>query len=90
MSSHVFHEIYLHLTWHTKNSQPLLTRSIEPSVHGFLRGRCLKQPGVFLHGINGTATHVHLAMNIEPQVCISDLVGDLKEPARMKSTKSSG
>ena len=78
MSSHVFHEIYLHLNWHVKNSQPLLTHSIEGSVHRFLRDRCRAFGGVYLHGIGGTATHVHLAINIEPQVCVSDLVGDLK------------
>ncbi len=78
MSSHVFHEIYVHLNWHVKNSQPLLTDPIEERVHGFLRDRCRKLEGVYLHGIGGTETHVHLAINIEPQVCISDLVGDLK------------
>ena len=78
MSSHVFHEIFLHLNWHAKNSQPLLTDSVESSVHQFLTNRCRMVDGVYLHGIGGTATHVHLAINIEPQVCISDLVGSLK------------
>jgi putative transposase len=78
MASHVFHEIYLHLTWHTKNSSPLLLAEFEPTVHEFLMERCRKTNGVYIHGIGGTATHVHLAINIEPQVCISDLVGELK------------
>jgi putative transposase len=92
MSSHVFHEVYLHLNWHVKNSQPHLTESIEPAVHDFLKDRCRKTDGVYLHGIGGTETHIHLAINIEPQVCISDLIGDLKgscaheinQTARMK------
>jgi len=78
MASHVFHEIYLHLTWHTKNSSPLLVAEFEPAVHEFLTSRCRKTNGVYFHGIGGTETHVHLAINIEPQVCISDLVGELK------------
>ena len=78
MSSHVFHEIYLHFNWHTKQDRPLLTPRLEPLVHGFLRERCRNTKGVYFHGIGGTATHVHLAVNIEPFVCISDLVGDLK------------
>ena len=78
MSSHVFHEIYLHLNWHTKADSPLLTPTVEPIVHKFITERCRKAEGVYFHGIGGTATHVHLAINIEPQVCISDLVGDLK------------
>ena len=32
-ASHVFHEIYLHFNWHTKNSHPLLTAELEPLVH---------------------------------------------------------
>jgi putative transposase len=78
MSSHVFHEIYLHFNWHTKESRPLITASIEPEIHGFLTERCRETEGVYIHGVGGTATHVHLAMAIEPQICISDLIGDLK------------
>lgn len=78
MASHIFHEIYLHLNWHAKDDQPLITSGIEPAVHEFLTERCRKTRGVFFHGIGGTPTHLHLAINIEPHVCISDLVGDLK------------
>ena len=39
MSSHVFHEIYLHLNWHTKASRSLPTAALEPDVHEFLRER---------------------------------------------------
>ncbi len=78
MSSHVFHEIYLHINWHAKNNHPLLTSKLEPLVHDFVRERCRQTRGVYLHGVNGTATHVHLAVNIEPSVCISDLIGELK------------
>ncbi len=78
MSSHVFHEIYLHINWHAKDDQPLLTPRIEPTVHELLTKRCRKTRGVYLHGVNGTTTHVHIAINIEPFVVISDLVKELK------------
>src|SRR5690349_13245437 len=78
MSSHTFHEIYLHLNWHTKESAPLLTTSIEPAVHEFLRHRCQQYGGIICDGIGGTATHIHMAIQIEPKVCLSDLIGDLK------------
>jgi len=41
-------------------------------------GKGVETPRVYLHGIDGTKTHVHLAMNIEPHVTISELVGELK------------
>jgi putative transposase len=78
MASHVYHEIYLHITWHTKDDSPLLLPNLEPLVHKTLTERCHQTKGVYFHGINGTPTHVHLAINIEPQVTISDLVGELK------------
>ena len=90
MSAHVFHEIYLHLTWHTKSSRPLITAELEPEVFELLRARCAKTKGVYLHGINGTPTHVHLALNIEPYVTISDLVGELKGACSFEINKAHG
>src|SRR5688572_11078827 len=78
MSAHVFHEIYLHLNWHIKFNKPILVPAFEHDVHEFLRERCRSTKGVYFHGIGGTPTHIHLAINIEPHVTISDLVGDLK------------
>ena len=90
MSSHVFHEIYRHLTWHTKSSSPLITPELEPQVFEFFQTRCAKTKGVYLHGINGTPTHVHLALNIEPYVTISDLVGELKGACSFELNKAHG
>jgi len=78
MSSHVYHEIYLHLNWHTKLSSPILSPELAPIVHEFIIDRCGSAKGAYFHGIGGTETHIHLAINIEPFVNISELVGDLK------------
>jgi REP element-mobilizing transposase RayT len=78
MASHVFHEIYLHLTWHTKDDYPILIPSLEPLVHSLLTNRCHQTRGVYFHAINGTPTHIHLAINIEPHITVSELIGELK------------
>ncbi len=88
MSAHVFHEIYLHLTWHTKGSRPLITPELEPQIFDLLRTRCAQTKGVYLHEINGTPTHVHLAINIEPYVTISELVGQLKGSSSFELNKT--
>ena len=36
MSAHVFHEIYLHLNWHVKDDQRILTPDVEPLAHRFI------------------------------------------------------
>jgi REP element-mobilizing transposase RayT len=78
MSRNYYSEIHLHITWHTKESQPLLTPRIEPVVYRLLRDRIVGTPGVFVHAIGGIETHVHLAITIAPTVLISEFVGQLK------------
>jgi putative transposase len=78
MSRNYYSEINLHLTWHTKRSMPLLTPTIEPVAHRLLKERVIKTPGVYLHEIGGTETHVHLAVTIPPTLTISDWIGELK------------
>ena len=78
MSAHCYHEIYLHITWHTKDSYPLITPAIELDVFSTITTRCKETQGIWLHAINGIEDHLHLAISIEPTVTISTLVGQLK------------
>ena len=78
MARNYYSEINLHLTWHTKESAPLLVPRVEAIVHHYLRGRCINTPGVFIHEIGGIETHVHLCVSIAPTLLISDWVGQLK------------
>jgi putative transposase len=90
VSRHVFHEICLHIVWHTKDDQPLLKEDIEQTVRQLLRRRCARTKGVFLHGIGGRQTHVHLAVSLEPLVNISDFVNDLKGASSREINKRKG
>jgi putative transposase len=78
VSRNYYSEINLHVTWHTKGSQPLLVPKIEALVHHYLRGRCINTPGVFIHEIGGIETHVHLCLTVAPTVPISEFIGQLK------------
>ena len=64
MSRNFYSEINLHITWHTKESAPLLVPQVETIVHHYLRGRCINTPGVFVHEVGGTETHMHLCVSI--------------------------
>ncbi len=90
MSSHVFHEIYLHLNWHTKNDHPALRGEVEELTHKFLTDKARSMKGVFLQKLGGTDTHVHLAVQIEPFVLISDLVQELKGTSAREVNKRQG
>ena len=78
MSRNYYSEINLHLTWHTKESAPLLTADVEEFVHRWLKQRIVNTPEVFVHEIGGTENHVHLGVAIPPTLLISDFVGQLK------------
>lgn len=78
MSIHAYHEIYLHLTWHTKHNQPILTPEIEDRLQHYLVHRSCETPGVFIYEIGGTKDHLHLAVRVPPTLLLSDWIGKLK------------
>ena len=61
-----------------------------PSILFEENDRCHKSKGVYLHGIGGTETHIHLAISIEPQVTISELVKDLKGGSSFDTNQALG
>ncbi len=78
MGRNYYSEINLHVTWHCKDSCPLLTPAIEPQAHREIRHKIVKTPGVFVHEIGGTETHVHVAATIPPTLTISEFIGQIK------------
>jgi putative transposase len=90
MSSHVFHEIYLHFNWHTKGDYPSLQGQVEQLAHTFVREKAAQIKGALLHKLGGTDTHVHLAIQIEPFVRISDLIQELKGASSFEVNRRMG
>lgn len=78
MARNVYHEINLHITWHTKHNSPVLTPQIENRLHHYLQHKAIETPGIVFHEIGGTEDHVHLAVSIPPTLPISDWVGKMK------------
>ncbi|HEX8200035.1 MAG TPA: IS200/IS605 family transposase [Isosphaeraceae bacterium] len=78
MARNYYSEIHLHITWHTKESLPLLTPDVEVLAHRGLRRRLVETPGAFVHEVGGIETHVHLCVTIAPTIPISELIGQLK------------
>ncbi len=78
MGHNYYSEINLHLTWHTKDSVPLLAERVESLAHRCIRQKLVNTPGVFVHEIGGTETHVHVAITVSPTLLISEFVGQLK------------
>lgn len=71
-------------------SAPLLTLPVESIVHHYIRGRCINTPGVFIHEIGGTETHIHLCVTIPPTLLISEWVGQLKGSSSHEANQKLG
>ena len=78
MSIHVYSEINLHITWHTKGSLPLIRTSIEGALHQFIKNRVIQTPGAYFHAIGGIETHLHLSASVAPSINIDKWIGQLK------------
>ena len=90
MARNYYAEINLHITWHTKESSPLLVQEIEIMVHRYIRGRCINTPGVFIHEIGGIETHVHLCVSVPPTLTISEWIGQLKGSSSYDANQALG
>src|SRR5262245_34496031 len=90
MARNFYAEINLHITWHTKESAPLLMPQVEAIVHHYLRGRCINTAGVYIHEIGGIETHVHLAVSVAPTILISDFIGQLKGSSSHEANQKLG
>jgi len=77
-TSHVFSEIYLHVTWHCLGNRALLTPEMERFVHGSVEEQCRKSKGLHFQCIGGTENHIHLVIRTEPFVPVSDFIGKIK------------
>lgn len=78
MSIRVYSEINLHITWHTKDNLPLITRAMQPDLYAYLKNKIVETKGAYFHGIGGIETHIHIAASVEPSLHIDEWIGPLK------------
>ncbi len=78
MPHRVYSEINLHITWHTKNSAPLITQKIETQLHKFIKNKTFDTPDVIFHAVGGIENHIHLAVSIPSNLEIANWIGKLK------------
>ncbi len=90
MSSHVYHELYVHLNWHTKADCRLLQGNVEEFTHSSIRTKAAAMKGIRLIAQGGTDDHVHLAVQFEPFLAISELVQEIKGASAREVNKRLG
>jgi putative transposase len=88
--SHVFHEIYLHVNWHCQDDEGMIAPDREERIHELIEDFCRKFKGVYFHGIGGTPTHIHLAIQVDPTVSLADFIGKAKGSTSFETNREFG
>lgn len=90
MAHNYYSEINLHITWHTKDSLPILTPAVEPFVHRYIKQRLVNEKGLFIHEIGGIETHIHLVVAVPPTIVLSEWIGQLKGASAHEANQQLG
>ena len=75
--SRTFTNLLTHLVFSIKDREPLIVPEIKPELYAYLGGLTRELKGK-AYGINGTADHVHMLINLPPVVSISEALRFIK------------
>jgi REP-associated tyrosine transposase len=75
--SHTYHKIWLHIFWGTKCRTPYLTSGLRKKLFAHIRYIAYIK-GYHLYIINGVEDHVHCLFSLNPKICISKMINDIK------------
>ena len=72
-----FWRLYYHLTWATKNREPLIELEMEEQLYAYLV-RKAAELDVYFYAVNGWHDHLHVIAAIPPKHAVADVVKHLK------------
>jgi putative transposase len=78
---------YYHVVWATKHRTEWLTNDIEASVLASIR-EISTQLKCVIYALNACANHVHVAVDIRPQIAPSDWIGRVKGTSSRQVNKT--
>ncbi len=84
--SHVFHQLYYHFAWATKDREPLIDRKWRSRLLEILTEETKTRGGWPIRH-NAMPDHAHLLCRLPPTVSIPDFVGQLKGATSFRINK---
>ena len=78
---HLSHSTYrhqYHIVWGTRGRRKILQRYVLPELKKSLYETCKKYPTLWIETVNADQDHIHLQMEIPPNIAVSDAVQKLK------------
>ena len=76
--NHSSYKLQYHIVWGTKYRYKWLKDYVKTVLKQSLYDSCKKYPTLFLHTINTDEDHVHIQVEIPPNISISDAVQQFK------------
>ena len=75
--ANTYSQIYIHIVFAVMGRQNLINANHKEELHRFITG-IVKNNGQKLIEINVMPDHTHIFIGLQPDICISDLVRDIK------------
>ena len=76
--NHSTYKLQYHIVWGTKARRKWLKDYVKVALKQSLYESCKKYPTLFIHTINTDQDHVHIQVEIPPNIAISDAVQQFK------------
>ncbi len=77
-----------HIVWGTKGRRKILQEYVKPVLIRSLYNVVKKYPTLYIHAVNTDKDHVHLQIEIPPNISVSDAVQKLKSRSSMDLQKT--
>ena len=75
--SHTFTKHHFHIVFSTKKRQKLIAKDIRPQLWSYMAGIC-RNTGILALAIGGIDDHVHLLVELKPDMTVAKAVNVLK------------
>lgn len=86
--NHSTYKLQYHIVWGTKYRRKWLKEYVKTELRKSLRATCAKYPTLHLTEVNTDQDHVHIQIEIPPNITISDAVSRLKSNSSLHIRKT--
>lgn len=85
--NHSVYQLQYHVVWGTKYRRKFLKEYVKRELIRSLYATVAKYPTLYIHAVNTDQDHVHLQIEIPPNISVSDAVGKLKSASSLHLRK---
>jgi putative transposase len=75
--SHTYAQNVIHIVFSTKDGRRTISKEFQARLWAYIAGIC-KNHGIFVHAIGGAEDHIHLLIQIPPQLSLAKAVLAIK------------